>query len=83
MVGYYNSFVVRIWSDEQGLARGSIQHVRSHDSLVFGDLATILEFIRVHLAPPPSYIIPPKADGNPEEKPAPLDVDSSRRALDA
>jgi hypothetical protein len=55
-VGYYNSFVVRIWSDEQGLSRGSIEHVRTHDSLVFGDPAAVVEFIRVHMAAPPSYI---------------------------
>jgi hypothetical protein len=55
-VGYYNSFVVRIWSDEQGPARGSIEHVWSHESLVFADPAAVVDFIRVHLTPPPSAI---------------------------
>ena len=75
MVGYYNSFVVRIWSDEQGLSRGSIQHVRTHDSLVFGDVAAVVEFIRVHLAPPPSHITPPIQDGKAEATTSGLKLD--------
>jgi hypothetical protein len=54
-VGYYNSFVVRIWSDEQGVSRGNIEHVLTHDNLVFLDPAAVVEFIRVHLEPPSSY----------------------------
>jgi hypothetical protein len=55
MGGYYNSFVVRVWSDGQGQFRGRIEHVLTHDSSTFGDPAAVVEFIRTHLAPPPSY----------------------------
>jgi hypothetical protein len=72
MVGYYNSFVVRIWSDEQGQLRGSIEHVLTHEGLVFGDPAAIVEFIRTHLAPPPFYI-PDPVEERLDEKQAPED----------
>ncbi len=65
-MGYYNSFVVRIWLDEQGLSRGRIEHVRTHDSLVFGDLSALLGFIQGHLQPPPSYV--PPADGDSRDR---------------
>jgi hypothetical protein len=55
-VGYYNSFVVRIWSDEQGPSRGTIEHVSTHDSLVFDDPSAVVSFIRLHLDPPSSFI---------------------------
>lgn len=52
-MGYYNSFVVRIWSDGQGRLRGKIEHVASHESLVFLEPERIVGFIRSHLNPPP------------------------------
>ena len=58
-MGYYNSFVVRIWLDEEDLSRGRIEHVQTHDSLVFADLTSVAEFIRAHLVPPPSYLPTP------------------------
>ncbi len=63
-MGYYNSFVVRIWLDERGLSRGRIEHVRTHDSLVFADLSALLDFIQGHLQPPPSYVAPADGTGN-------------------
>ncbi len=65
-MGYYNSFVVRIWLDEQGLSRGRIEHVRTHDSLVFADLAALVDFIQGHLMPPPSYVA--TSDGQKSEQ---------------
>jgi hypothetical protein len=59
MVGYYNSFVVRVWSDGQGQLRGRIEHVLTQDSSTFSDPSAVVEFIRTHLAPPPSYIPDP------------------------
>ncbi len=59
MVGYYNSFVVRIWSDEEGQLRGSIEHVLTHEGLVFNDPGAIVGFIHTHLAPPPFHIPDP------------------------
>ncbi len=55
-MGHYNSFVVRIWSDEQGRLRGTVEHVTSQDSLVFLDLTAIVPFIRSHLGPPPDWV---------------------------
>ncbi len=68
-MGYYNTFVVRIWSDEQGLSRGHIEHVLTHDNLVFGDPLAVVEFIRIHLGPPPSFIPPSDEEGKEEELP--------------
>ena len=68
-MGYYNTFVVRIWSDEQGLSRGNIEHVLSHDNLVFGDPMAVVEFIRIHLGPPPSFIPSSDEEGKEEEMP--------------
>lgn len=61
-MGYYNSFIVRIWLDEQGFSRGRIEHTRSHDGLVFTDLPAMMEFIRTHMAYPPSYAAPSDGD---------------------
>jgi hypothetical protein len=52
-VGYYNSFVVKIWTDEnEGKVRGNIQHVSSQESSHFLSLDKMLEFIIGHLNPP-------------------------------
>ena len=72
MVGYYNSFVVRVWSGEQGQLRGHIEHVLTHDSSGFSDPAAVVEFIRTHLAPPPSHI-PDPVEERPDENETPED----------
>lgn len=51
-MGYYNSFIVRIWSDERGRLRGRIEHVASQQHLVFSDPEKVIEFIRSHLVAP-------------------------------
>ena len=52
-MGYYNSFVVKIWSDEPGgKVRGHIQHVSSEESSHFLNLDKMLDFIVSHLGPP-------------------------------
>lgn len=62
MVGYYNSFVVRVWSDEQGRLRGRIEHVLTREISSFTDPAAIVEFIRTHLTPPPVQTTDPVSD---------------------
>ncbi len=52
-MGYYNSFVIRIWLDDRGEMHGRIEHVFGHEKMDFSDLAVIGQFIRHHLAPPP------------------------------
>lgn len=52
-MGYYNSFVVRIWADEsEGTVRGHIQHVSSQESAHFLGLDKMVDFIIAHLTPP-------------------------------
>ena len=46
-----NSFVVRIWSTEEGRVYGRIEHVGSHDQALFTDPVEIVGFIRSHLLP--------------------------------
>ena len=59
-MGYYNSFVVKIWSDAPGgRVRGYIQHVSSEESSNFLNLDKMLDFIMAHLGPPPA---PPLRD---------------------
>jgi len=65
-VGYYNSFIIRIWSDEQGRLRGRIEHVASQDYLVFSDPRKVVKFIRSHLGVPP-YYLPDAPEGAPDE----------------
>lgn len=50
-MGHYNSFIVRIWSGEQGRLRGHIEHVATRDKLIFLDPDAITEFIREHVGP--------------------------------
>ncbi len=69
-MGYYNSFVVRIWSSEHGWTRGKIEHVATHDSLVFDDLAELDDFVRRHLNPPSSHTPDPLEDWLDQESPS-------------
>jgi hypothetical protein len=51
-VGYYNTFVVRIWcNDEQELMRGYIQHVSTESHAYFLNLENMTDFITGHLGP--------------------------------
>ncbi|MER3459203.1 MAG: hypothetical protein C4309_11780 [Chloroflexota bacterium] len=65
-MGYYNSFIIRIWSDEQGRLRGRIEHVASQDYLIFSDLRKVVKFIRSHLGVP-SYYLPDTPEEAPDE----------------
>ncbi len=67
-MGHYNSFIVRLWSDDHGRLHGTIEHVATRQSLVFLDLDAIPGFIRARLAAPlteaiiPAPIIPTPVD---------------------
>ncbi|UCH43367.1 MAG: hypothetical protein JSW16_02160 [Dehalococcoidales bacterium] len=53
-MGYYNSFVIRIWcNDDRELIRGYIQHVSTEEHTYFLHLEKIKDFITGHLDPPP------------------------------
>lgn len=66
-MGYYNSFIIRIWSDGRGRLRGKIEHVASHESLVFLEPEKVVGFIRSHLSPP-SDSAAYTADGQAQEE---------------
>ena len=52
--GYYNTFVVKIWSDEaEEIIRGHIQHVSTQEEAYFLSLENMTDFIVSHLGPPP------------------------------
>jgi hypothetical protein len=52
-MGFYNSFVVRIWSSTNGKPdRGYIQHVGTQDKKNFLDIYDVVEFIQNHLVHP-------------------------------
>ena len=53
-MGYYNTFVVKIWCDDRGeKIRGHIQHVSSQEHAYFLGLEYMTDFIASHLDPPP------------------------------
>ena len=63
--GYYNTFVVKIWRDEaEGIARGHIQHVTTHEYAYFLSLENMTNFIVSHLGPPSQhYVTQDKIEG--------------------
>ena len=54
-MGYYSSFVVKVWvDDDQKMSRGYIQHVGTQETMHFLGFDKMLEFINNHLNPPPN-----------------------------
>jgi hypothetical protein len=52
-MGYYNTFVVRIWcNDSRKLNRGYVQHVSSQEQRYFLAMDDLTDFILGHLIPP-------------------------------
>jgi len=50
-MGYYNSFVVKIWTEDgQNLTRGYIQHVGTQESIYFADGEKMVNFMLSHLS---------------------------------
>ncbi len=53
-MGYYNSFVLKIWTDEQERkVRGHVLHVSSQEGIYFLNVERMVDFIMAHLEPPP------------------------------
>ena len=51
-MGYYNTFVVRIWCDDTlEMKRGYAQHVSSQEQRYFLDMDELEDFILDHLVP--------------------------------
>ena len=60
-MGYYSSFVVKIWVDEnEGVSRGYVQHVGTQEAMYFLTLDKMVTFIMNHLDPPPSHCAEPE-----------------------
>jgi hypothetical protein len=53
MTGYYNTFVVKMWSAE-GTTRGHIQHVGTEEYTYFLSLEKMIDFIKSRLDTPAS-----------------------------
>ena len=52
-MGYYNSFVLKIWTDEEERrVRGHILHVSSQEGIYFLNVDRMVDFIMDHLNPP-------------------------------
>lgn len=50
-MGYYNSFVVKIWTEDgHNLARGYIQHVGTQEGVYFADWEKMANFMGSHLS---------------------------------
>jgi len=48
--GYYNSFVIRIWTEKSSTSfRGCIQHTSSQERIYFTDLNSMNEFILANI----------------------------------
>jgi len=55
-MGYYSSFVVKIWADDDGkMGRGYVQHVSTEESIHFLTLDQMVAFVKNHLNPPPNH----------------------------
>ncbi len=83
MVGHYNSFIVRLWSDDHGRLHGTIEHVATRQSLVFLDVDAIPGFIRSRLSAPlseqiiPAPVFPEPVDPDLSEEGESPDTDPS------
>jgi len=58
-MGYYNSFILRVWSDDHGAVRGTIEHVGSRDSMAFADPQRVVAFLLAHLGAPNDHVVLP------------------------
>ena len=49
-MGYYNTFVVKIWCDDHGeMVSGHVQHVSSQEHAYFSSLENMTGFVASHL----------------------------------
>jgi len=56
-MGHYNSFVVKIWTNEaEGTFRGYIQHVSTQEGKYFLNLDKMADFIMSHLGPQANHL---------------------------
>lgn len=59
-IGYYSSFVVKIWVAEDGrMSRGRIQHVGTRETTHFVNVDKMMDFVMNHLNPSQNYRVEP------------------------
>jgi hypothetical protein len=63
-MGYYNSFLVKIWIDETDEMRGYIQHVSTQEDMHFLSVDKMVDFMMNHLSPPPNQFPTYKEEDN-------------------
>lgn len=79
-MGYYNTFVVKIWCDNCGqMVRGRVQHVHSQELLHFLDTKNMTDFMLQHLSPPTGE---PAASGRPDTDVIPAGKNTGDTAKD-
>ena len=56
-MGYYNTFVVKVWCDDhEEMVRGHVQHVSSQEHAYFSNLENMTDFVVNHLGFAPSNL---------------------------
>ena len=64
-MGYYNTFVVKIWCDNCGqMVRGRVQHVHSQEVMHFLNMGSITDFMQNHLQTPAGDAVTIDGAGN-------------------
>lgn len=48
-MGHYNSFLIRVWTEDDKEVRGSIQHVGTQETVNFNRWDRMISFISDHL----------------------------------
>ena len=48
-MGHYNSFLIRLWTEEGKEIRGTVQHVGTQESAHFSQWESMLDFMSEHL----------------------------------
>lgn len=61
-MGHYSSFFIRVWQNDDGKLRGTIEHVASHQKLTFINLSSMMRFLQVHLWDAGDAVCPPHGE---------------------
>ncbi len=64
VMGYYSSFVVKVWVDDGGaMSRGQVQHVATRETVYFLSFDKLLEFMVSHLKSDQNEMAGPQRGG--------------------
>ena len=63
-MGYYNSFLIKVWTEDEGnLIRGHIQHVGTEEDIYFLKWGKMVDFMLAHI----NWNINHRMDGDEQE----------------